>query len=695
MRSYETSEFYFNKNFEPRTLNNIRPLYFSIPVVAYRVSYVENRNPENIIEQTIFKLKKIGYSDRRIAKALCLDQRVVGSVLEYYDAAETDNGEQEFPKEKKTGYILYDCYGGQFFDEFIPEDEFKNNTDLYLVERYQYSFIIKRAIAESREYRVRMLQKNDYPKAPLMLTTEMMLGVRGVDGRRIDSDFYIHAEYLNERLELNLISAIYADANDCSTISVSAPQRRNSNRLRIMLEQILAAYPDANMRLAEGVESMRSALADTISDVTSEKWAKAHEKAAEKVTAKYGDSIKQYREVFAKAIEVEEAADKLNAAKGDLMSSEYMQACNLVKTTAHHLMEQVLIESFFKHYDSEATRTYGKINKHNAGKELLRGYILSLGFKTDDKKLYRFIDGVNIPSLRYIFNSSLQPQDKRGNPRINLWLVANVMLGRVQKSHPIHKLAERWSNLIILLETTLKWRNYAAHDSKPEFFDLNEAQALMTFCERVLRIMLDIDHIQKSNPVSNRISEDKSLSLQSLIKHDMRNITTQNDEILDKTEKLCRAFHMQDSTYYSPVSNYLHAICRGYLERIYDEDTRLKIVNDFPEGMADGNMLINKILKTNDIDYTVTSVVGREKLKGYNDIECDSLTVILYLLISFIDKKRPLLFKSIPHFKELVALTDETVELRGHSKSADFKACGEQIEKKFNELLQFAEEYKE
>lgn len=698
MRSYETNEFYFNKDFAPKTLNNMRPLYYSIPVVAYRVSYVENRNPENIIEQTIFKLKKIGYSNSRIAYTLCLDPRVVGSVLEYYDANETEEGEQEFPKEKKIGYILYDCYGERFFDGYIPENVFKENTDLYLVERYQHSFTIKKAIAESNEYRVRVLIKSDCSRAPLTPTTEMMLGVRGAEGRKIDSDFYIHAEYLNERIELNLISAIYADNNDCSAISVSAPLKCNSPRLRMLLEQILAAYPNENVRLAEGIEKMRRNMAEAISDVTSEKWTKAHEDAVNKVSANYGEAIRQFREVFAKAVEVEEANEKLNAAKDDLMSPEYMQACNLVKTTAHHLMEQVLMESFFKHFDSETMLEYGKISKNTAGRELLRAYILDTGFKIEDKQLYYFINGVNVNNLRYVFNSSSPPQEKRGNPRINLWFVANVMLGRVQKSHPIHKLAVHFPETITSLGTTLRWRNDAAHDSKPEFFSRDDAQALMAFCERVLRIMLGIEYTRNADTVKNQAATAKAPSMQSLIKHCMRNISTQNDEILDKTEKLCSAFFMRDSTYYLSVSNYLHAICRGYLERLYDETTRTEIVNDFPENRDEGKLLINKILQINDIKYTVISVVGKEKLKVKNNnsnLEYDTLTAILYLLISFIDKKRPLMFKNIPHFKELVAVTDEATRNRGHSEGADFEADGEQLEKKFNELLKFAEEYKE
>lgn len=56
-----SNDFLFNKSNIPVRYNNLPPVYISIPVIAFRVSYVEHNNPENIIETTIVKLKKIGY----------------------------------------------------------------------------------------------------------------------------------------------------------------------------------------------------------------------------------------------------------------------------------------------------------------------------------------------------------------------------------------------------------------------------------------------------------------------------------------------------------------------------------------------------------------------------------------------------------------------------------------------------------
>ena len=123
---------YRQKHFN--TFQNSRPIYFAIPVVAYKVNYIEHTNPENIIEITIFKLKKLGYSSKRIAQTLCLDERLVNSVLEYYQSISTQDDETMpiVREESKTAYVFYDCLNEQYINRYMEVKDFLRYNDLYI-----------------------------------------------------------------------------------------------------------------------------------------------------------------------------------------------------------------------------------------------------------------------------------------------------------------------------------------------------------------------------------------------------------------------------------------------------------------------------------------------------------------------------------------------------------------------------------
>lgn len=698
MQPFETNEYYYNKRFHAKTFHNLQPVYFSIPIVAFRVRYLEFRNPDNIIEQTIFKLKKIGYSDKRIADAMCLNPHVVQSVLEYYSASENAEGKISEPTKMQTGYLVYDCYRERFFDEVVPEEEFTSNTDLYLEDRNQYTFKFRESLSDSRYYIVRPLQKLDgYAPAPSTPSQEMMLSVFMQRGARIGSDFYSHAEYLNERKTLQMVCAVYADHSDCSALNVSSVIRSSNIRLRIQFERILEKYPNENSFLSERVKQLKQSIIDGITDVTSEKWEAAHEEAARTVAEKYGTGIRRYSRVFRRACELDVAHAQLKAAQNDPYSDAYMAACGAIKVASHHLLEETFIASFFRYYDDDARMACARLNKSTAGPEVLCGYMRAIGFQVDESNR-KFMKGVQFGSLKYgVFQLGGPPEVSVENPRINLWLVANVILGRITKVHPVKKLAEVFPKIIEQLNTTLLWRNDSAHDNsaqKPEFFGVDQADALIEFCGRILRIMLEVEHAGGVALKEQAVEAGPSLNLP--IEQDVKEITTQSDEIIAKAKKMARSFYQKDAGFFNSACNYLHAVLRGYLSQIYDEETHGKLFEGFPEDIDEGNALINRILSANDISAQVVGVVKKWKLQpSQAEMTNYTLTAILYLLILFIEKKHPLLFAEIPNFGEIVAKTDEVVHRRGHSESADFASRGEEYEKLYRILLKFAKEYKE
>ena len=64
-------------------------------------------------------------------------------------------------------------------------------------------------------------------------------------------------------------------------------------------------------------------------------------------------------------------------------------------------------------------------------------------------------------------------------------------------------------------------------------------------------------------------------------------------------------------------------------------------------------------------------------------------------MVLFVQEKNPALFKKINKFEELLAVTDQVVELRGHSEEADFSKDEEKCRKLLDQLLSFINENKE
>lgn len=689
LQLFSSNEYLFNKNNKPLRYNNIPPVYISIPVIAFRVSYIEHNNPENIIETTIVKLKKIGYSKERIAKTLCMDEHLVNDVLAYYgDGGTLEN--KPLSQKNKTAYVFYDCYNHKYFDWYMDEDEYKENTNLYITDRQRYSFKFKSSISDSFEYFVRILQNPDETvDVGMVPKQEEILRIFKSQKRHqvISSSYYSNAEYLNESRVLQMVCTCYLDARDCTDFTVANPiYEGQSKTLWYSIKELLNIYSEDNQPICKDLQNIKERLILTTDEMNA---SDVHKAICEFLVKKYGNAIKYHDDVYKKLIQLERSYAELKGiVKQKGTAVECQTELARFQVDSHSLLEEVFYISFKSLYDDEMMFKIGVISKNNSSPELLRAYILKLGFECDDEIIYDFLKGVTIPALKAIFSQSNGSISKK----INTMFMANVICGAYKPTLPICTLGYKTPKLIQALQKTLAMRNPAKHGSSQiKLLSVSECDEIYRYCHRIAEIMLNLNDLCPEIESYDFIKHEVSPQVQILVNEQLKNVSSNNSDLYDRAKTMCEAFYeKQASSFYGDCSNYLHSLYFTYLDKLFDDETRFELLKNIPDDKELMKSYLNRILTYNGVKYSVKSVINKNKLFiDFNNDEKITLTGAMYLTILFIQDKDPALFKKIKDFDGLLEVTDQVVSKRGHSELADFSNNEEECRELLEKLLTF------
>jgi hypothetical protein len=330
----------------------------------------------------------------------------------------------------------------------------------------------------------------------------------------------------------------------------------------------------------------------------------------------------------------------------------------------------------------------GHISKNNSSPELLRAHILRLGFECDDETIYDFLKGVTISSLKAIFS---QP-DGRISKKINTMFVVNVICGSIRSTLPICTLGYKMPRLVQALQKTLAMRNPAKHgNSQIKLLSISECDEIYNYCHRVAEIMLQLNDLCPEIESYDFIKHEVSPQVQILVNEELKKVSTNNSELYDKAKTMCESFYeKQESSFFGDCSNYLHSLYFTYLDKLFDNETRMELLKNVPDDKELMRDYINRILSYNGIRYSIKSVINKNKLFiDFNDDEKITLTGAMYLTILFIQDKDPALFKKIKDFDVLLEVTDRVVSMRGHSELADFSNNEEECKELLIKLLTF------
>jgi hypothetical protein len=187
------------------------------------------------------------------------------------------------------------------------------------------------------------------------------------------------------------------------------------------------------------------------------------------------------------------------------------------------------------------------------------------------------------------------------------------------------------------------------------------------------------------------LKHEVSPQVQILVNEELKKVSTNNSELYDKAKTMCESFYeKQESSFFGDCSNYLHSLYFTYLDKLFDNETRMELLKNVPDDKELMRDYINRILSYNGIRYSIKSVINKNKLFiDFNNDEKITLTGAMYLTILFIQDKDPALFKKIKDFDVLLEVTDRVVSMRGHSELADFSNNEEECRELLEKLLTF------
>lgn len=692
---FNTYSFLYNKDNNPPSFKRINPVLVSIPVMAFKIHYIEYENPENIIETTIFKLKKIGLDKNNISKKLCLSEELIKKILDHY--SDFENGKENVTKKSRESYIFYDCYSERFLDNYMSVDDFDKYTDYYITEKDDLHFKFAENISDSRFKVVYMLQNPTINTIPTIIPnpSQIIKIFQKAKDRPISDTYYANAEYLNECKYIQLVCPCYID-EDMEMMVANPIFGIRAKNIWLNIQNVLSLYPQQNQTIRNQIDSMNNHAKIIVDDI-SDDGENSH--AVNIVLKRFGEKIKKHLEIYQRLIELEKKYIEFHNKNVKVTAiADCQSEISAFQIAVHGLLEKLFINSFYRYKSDELLFSIGRISKNNSNHELLRAYILKLGFEADDDTIYRFLNGVNLKVLEKMFASTGKPKDV--SDRINLWVVANIICGAFDKTHPICEVGVRIPKLISALQTTLAMRNPAAHGSAHIYtLSAKECEEIYYFCYKTVEIMLRMPI--KTIKDNEEIEEQVDIQKVARIKADdvLKKVQNLDDALFYSFDKVCVSYFKKDrTTFFFNSSNFLHALFSSIIinNNLYDDFAFDNTYNKLPDDINSLCDYVNKILELNGVKYRIKSKVGKQKIIGdISKIDKVSLAGIMVLFVLTTQEKRPVLFSTITYCTELLETTDDVIELREHNNMADFSNNGNKIDSIFNHLVKFAKEYKE
>ena len=157
------NEILFNEeSTSARTWKKIKPVRFAIPVIIYKINVIKTTNVSNIFAETIVNLNKVGRNAIEIAEDMCIDVRMVKSVLEEGKSLLAEDGTSASKMEEEIQYIVYDCYNQCFFDSYIKSDQIhdKLRTDDVVINIGSGKISFVKSFGDSNKISAYILKSN-------------------------------------------------------------------------------------------------------------------------------------------------------------------------------------------------------------------------------------------------------------------------------------------------------------------------------------------------------------------------------------------------------------------------------------------------------------------------------------------------------------------------------------------------------
>ena len=713
MRSYRSNEIYFGSEIIKSVQRNAVAgtdqdiVYIGVPVVAYKIRHTDFSDPENIISQTVLRLKALNKSNGEIADMLCLDKRLINSIVEADRCEDTESGEHMTSATTQTVYIFFNRFDGKFMLGKVKEEDFKANTSVTVCDYGSECVTVKFEISQSAEYKVIPLDaKHDYPQAPTK--EQMLVAGKFSDVRNVGSSKqYSTVENLNESSELMLVCPCYFDKNNLRGVSVYSPvSGRSVESLSVCLKTALENVSQFSA-LKSGIERLKKNAQARSENFTVDE---AQRPAVKYLADRYGDNIKNTiaENTYKRMVYFEQAFIDYNAVANAASDVDCKDKISALQNAAHTALEEIFKSACLAVKDEVALyKAMGFVEK-NSSRELLSAAIQQVGFAMDDEdKADKFLRPVTKYALKHAMEvvpesrsagddgknakkqKSVAKSDKNGNNNVALWFTLNVIYAAYIDGHPMRELATKLPNIISTLMTTLDMRNQASHGGQIRILTVDDCNALHKLTERVFETMLCIESVGSASAVQNPI-RDRKAEVEMQVAAQLEGLKFRYNDLKRFAAAAYRAlYEYNEAEFYQKCSNILEHLFKIYLYKLYDEALINKISADLPRDKDKLNAHINDLFAANGVGYVTHSKVNPQKvIMSREQIETCTLQCAMFLTVLLAAEKGVGFFEdSAVRFEELAELADIVSTYRGHANAADFSAQEEQCEQLLERII--------
>lgn len=681
MQLYEFNKVLYNeKNSNVRTWKKIKPVRFAIPVKIYKVNVIKMENSGNIFTETIVKLHKLGKKPDEIADIMCIDKRMVQSVLEQVGDLLNSDGIAEPKKNEEEQYIVYDCYNGCFFDSYINSDDINDQLETENLEidykTGKISFV--KAFGDSRRITAYMLKS----KNALHIPDEN--GIREyVESKKrnvYDRSTVYQYENLYDTYSAFLICTYFVPDGASSERLVRNPIYGETfvSNVKELLLRTLEKEKEDNQKLKELVDEMEKEIAGYSEDVMCERESDAN-RFISSVIRRYGKAEKsKYEPLISRLAELEAAYYPFSSPDIEQNEEKKQEASDKLAVAAGELIECLFaLLAFISARDDNVRNTAKGYDRKSYQ------FILKNTFSDEsDEVICGFAKRVRTDSVKGVI-SDAGSIDKLWKKHIDSLIMASVLLTHGTDNSPLDRLANKVPNFLELIPKIKEERGGGKHGGEdPNIYSAETAKKIFTFAMRTACSLLGIEAEENAEHIA---AEAETADVDSLVTKYLNDYTVTDERLKVKVRRMVRAYIKKDSQFFSECYNCMQDIFIALMYPYLSQDALDSILGMVPGTLDEQRDMMNGILRSRGIRDEIRTPANVEKAIALDDFSNANISIVMQVCIVLADREPALLEQLRNCFGGIFSFTEDVKEKRGHNNTADFSDKAK--EKEFKEIM--------
>ena len=682
------NEILFNEeSTSARTWKKIKPVRFAIPVIIYKINVIKTTNVSNIFAETIVNLNKVGRNAIEIAEDMCIDVRMVKSVLEEGKSLLAEDGTSASKMEEEIQYIVYDCYNQCFFDSYIKSDQIhdKLRTDDVVINIGSGKISFVKSFGDSNKISAFILKSNKAITRP--------------------SDKSVTDYILSRKRDLYDRNTVYKHANQYDThyaflvCTYYVPDKDPTQR--IVLDPIYGSNISNSVKhnflnIVQNEEALNSEVKKVLDDMEED-----IKSSSEATILDYGDRDKELHEIVRKKYTeleknkyspIERLLASLEGAIGPFLEDDFigkndsfkLESSKRLAVAIQDVIENIFALIVYRHADVDACRNAKKVDYKS-----YEHYLRNMGFEAKDQTMKTFIRKANSSIVKGIISRAKEFEQIRQSP-IHCLIMASVLLSYgYNDDDTMYHLARTFPNLLELIEITGLERRKSKHDSDDaRIFSVNEAKEGYLFVTKVVCVLLDINAQVTAEKV---YVEHEKNDVGVLVNDVLKKYNIGNENIRRKAFDLVKAWFQRDDDFFGKCYNCLDEIFCEAMYSLLTSEIVEEILENMPEKLEDQLTELNGILEARGLDDRIKTRANKTKAQNVDEFKKTDISALMYIYIILADRHKPQLFeKTKKDFNGLFDLTEYVKEKRGHNNKTNFSDNSVNFEDIVNKILTYS-----